>query len=747
MKLHLIESNLILTVILTYAIIGSSHAYAEPSYFFRSINSADGLPDSYVRDIMTDKEGYIYIYTDKGIYRYDGIRVMAVADSCTKNNPSLYISGQHRSTSHESNKSTFVDSHGSVWVYDSFGYGLESHDNGKKYFEKYIIKDIDEDGHGNLWIATNNSGIMVFNARTHEYESLRHDSSISHSLPTNHTTCVFIDSISSTVWAGTSNNGVAVASLLKPGLEVHKTGVVHDVSSFSITPSGELLIGYDGGGLFNASGKKLDIPADVVTNLHYDPAKNTTYVATYGDGIYTLHDDLVRRLPGCGPDSPAAFSRQMALDSDGNLWIGTFSNGLLRYSGDGDIRQFRSNAFPLGSNCIVGIDRRDNMLFVASTAGLCSIDLKTMAFNKISLPEDITVKTFRLDRNGRPWVATDKYILTPDLQKLPIGNTRAMMFDNDSNCWISAADGLNVVMPPTGTINGYRYYFLPARITGDSNGFSKYSIYTCPDGTILAGSFGAYLEFSPSDLLKVCRSSMKVSSLFINDRPIPVSDRIILHADDTLHIDLASLNYIIPQSGRFGYRLQPDTVVYPIENARLSLSGLPGGSRKLQLIDLNSGETTDIALTVKRPVSFYIYIAISLILLATAGILLYWRFFRKPRRPDTEGMPPADRQFIDRMNTILERELSNAEFSVEAFAAEMGMSRSNLYKKVSQLTGKSPLEFLREKRIEKGKRLLDEGHSHIGQVAYAVGLSPKQFSKFFKEKYGTLPSEYIKPAK
>lgn len=75
------------------------------------------------------------------------------------------------------------------------------------------------------------------------------------------------------------------------------------------------------------------------------------------------------------------------------------------------------------------------------------------------------------------------------------------------------------------------------------------------------------------------------------------------------------------------------------------------------------------------------------------------------------------------------------------------MHRSNLYKKVSQLTGKSPLEFLREKRIEKGKQLLDEGHSHIGQVAYAVGLSPKQFSKFFKEKYGTLPSEYIKPAK
>lgn len=747
MKLLNVESLFRVLVIFSFAIFGSPDVNAESPYFFRSINSADGLPDFYIRDIMSDKEGYIYFSTDKGIYRYDGNRITGVSDSFLKSRPSLFPSNPPYSTSHESNKSTFVAADGNVWIYDSFGYGLESHDSGKKFFSKYIIKDIDEDLNGNLWIATNNSGVIVFNTKTEEYVELQHDSSKSHSLPTNHTTCVFIDSISSTVWIGTSNNGVAVTSLLKEGLDEHKTGVAHDVSGFSVNQDGMLLIGYDGGGLFYATGERINIPAEVVTNLLYNSTKRITYVATYGDGIYVLEDKGVKPLPGCDKHSPAAFSRQMAVDSKGCLWIGTFSNGLLRRSDKGEIRQYRSKDAPLGSDCIVGIDRHDDTLFVASTAGICTVDLKTMTFKKLSLPDKITIRAIRLDSNGQLWIATDRCIFTPGFQKIPIANIRALTFDKDDNCWISSADGISVIQRPAGMKNGYSYFFFPARITGNSNGFNKYSIYTMPDGKILAGSFGGYLEISPSDILKLCKSSLKVSSIRINDRIIPFSDKITLNYNDTLNIDLGSINYLIPKSGHFGYRILPDTVIHPIENAHISLSELPAGKSRLQLMELNSGDTTEIELKVKRPLSFYLYIIATVIICLTTGGLLLRRYFRKLRRPATEGMPPADRQFMDRLEGILERELGNMEFSVESFAAEMGMSRSNLYKKISHLTGKSPLEFLRDKRVEKGKQLLDEGHSHIGQVAYSVGLSPKQFSKFFKEKYDTLPSEYIRPVK
>jgi len=508
-----------------------------------------------------------------------------------------------------------------------------------------------------------------------------------------------------------------------------------------------MLIGYDGGGLYDSAGRKLNLSEDVVTNLYYDNTKDVTYISTYGEGIYYLKGNKIERLKGAGKDSPIAFSRHMTADREGNLWIGTFSNGLGRYSEDGRVSQFQSKDYPLGSNCIVGIDRRGNTLWVSSTAGLCRIDLGNMKFNALPLPANISIKAFKLDRSGRPWVASDNYILTPDQQKLPIANTRALTFDLGNNCWLTASDGMNVVLSSDSLNNDYRYYHFPARIAGGSSGFSKYSLYTKRDGNILAGMFGAYLEFSPSALLKICDSSVKISSIDVNRRPASISENISLSAADTLNINLTSLNYIIPRNGRFVYRLLPDSALFPVDNAHISLTGLDAGCYKLHIKELNSGAFVTLDVRVRHPLSFYLYIGVVTLISIIILIIVYIIFFKKLRRPDSEDMPLADKQFLEKLESILQNELGNTDFTIESLASEMGMSRSNLYKKISSLTGKSPLEFLRDKRIAKGKQLLDEGHSHIGQVAYSVGLSPKQFSKFFKEKYGTLPSDYIRPPK
>ena len=61
-----------------------------------------------------------------------------------------------------------------------------------------------------------------------------------------------------------------------------------------------------------------------------------------------------------------------------------------------------------------------------------------------------------------------------------------------------------------------------------------------------------------------------------------------------------------------------------------------------------------------------------------------------------------------------------------------------------QITGKSPLEFMRILRLKRGRKLLEGSQMNISQISYQVGLSPKQFAKFFKEEFGYLPSEYKK---
>ncbi len=55
----------------------------------------------------------------------------------------------------------------------------------------------------------------------------------------------------------------------------------------------------------------------------------------------------------------------------------------------------------------------------------------------------------------------------------------------------------------------------------------------------------------------------------------------------------------------------------------------------------------------------------------------------------------------------------------------------------------SPLELIRNIRIEEAHRLLISRELNISECAWKVGLSPKQFSKYFKQKYGVTPSEYI----
>ena len=101
-----------------------------------------------------------------------------------------------------------------------------------------------------------------------------------------------------------------------------------------------------------------------------------------------------------------------------------------------------------------------------------------------------------------------------------------------------------------------------------------------------------------------------------------------------------------------------------------------------------------------------------------------------------------DEQLIEKAIRIVEENMDNSEFSVEELSAQIGISRSGLYKKLMSITGKSPLEFMRILRLKRGKQLLEKSQLSISQIAYQVGLSPKQFAKYFKEEYGCLPSEY-----
>ncbi|MGE0772697.1 MAG: helix-turn-helix domain-containing protein, partial [Cyclobacteriaceae bacterium] len=74
---------------------------------------------------------------------------------------------------------------------------------------------------------------------------------------------------------------------------------------------------------------------------------------------------------------------------------------------------------------------------------------------------------------------------------------------------------------------------------------------------------------------------------------------------------------------------------------------------------------------------------------------------------------------------------------------EIGLSRVQLYRKVSGLTDMSVNELIRKLRLQRAAQLLAQQWGPVSQVAYEVGFSNlSYFSKVFKEEFGVLPSEY-----
>ena len=109
----------------------------------------------------------------------------------------------------------------------------------------------------------------------------------------------------------------------------------------------------------------------------------------------------------------------------------------------------------------------------------------------------------------------------------------------------------------------------------------------------------------------------------------------------------------------------------------------------------------------------------------------------------TDDAVPADEKLIENAIKYVETHIARPDLSVEELSHELGMSRVHLYKKLLQITGKTPIEFIRIIRLKRAAQLLRESQQNVSEVAYQVGFNnPKYFSKYFKDEFGVLPSVY-----
>jgi DNA-binding response OmpR family regulator len=113
-------------------------------------------------------------------------------------------------------------------------------------------------------------------------------------------------------------------------------------------------------------------------------------------------------------------------------------------------------------------------------------------------------------------------------------------------------------------------------------------------------------------------------------------------------------------------------------------------------------------------------------------------------QPKDIAVTSTDEKFLQRALQIMEDKIGDPEFDVETFSKEMGMSRTQLHRKLKALTDQSPSDFMRIIRLKRAATLLEGQVGNISEVAFLVGFnSLTYFTRTFKQYFGKTPSDYI----
>jgi AraC-like DNA-binding protein len=111
-----------------------------------------------------------------------------------------------------------------------------------------------------------------------------------------------------------------------------------------------------------------------------------------------------------------------------------------------------------------------------------------------------------------------------------------------------------------------------------------------------------------------------------------------------------------------------------------------------------------------------------------------------PKTSDTESL---DEKFLSQITKIIEEHLDNPDLNVTALCDISGVNNKQIYRKIKQLTGKSPVDYIKSIRMKKAAMLLNQKKFTVAEVMYMVGFSNHSyFSKCFKAEFNRTPAQY-----
>jgi AraC-like DNA-binding protein len=109
----------------------------------------------------------------------------------------------------------------------------------------------------------------------------------------------------------------------------------------------------------------------------------------------------------------------------------------------------------------------------------------------------------------------------------------------------------------------------------------------------------------------------------------------------------------------------------------------------------------------------------------------------------TRVLNPANEKFLNSVIEIIESMWNVTDFNIREFGKKLGLSKAQLYRKLTKLSGFSPNDFIKEYRLKKAAEAIGKQEGNVSEIAYRSGFSsPSYFSKCFLERFGILPSSF-----
>lgn len=669
---------------------------------FSSLNNRDGLSNSQVNAILKDKTGYVWFGTQSGLNRFDGFRMKTF----------LYSATNQTSLANNYVDELQEDNEGKIWVHTSVGYCVydpttEQFDRKPEVWLKTInVEGVPQrllvDSQKNMWILVWGKGLYYYNVK-------------------NETTYLF-------------------KYVKKP-----KSGCLMDGDISSLKDvDGKLLVTYGDGMLCLLDGDKQSAlwyntflkdhrlcgdngAYSFVENNHTFWVSTTTeaYVFNSLNRQWLSTRSYLAQRGILVPVNDRIVIRDLQVNANGALWVATDHHGLfyIDFKTKACHQYVHSNVRgSIVDNSLqkVYIDNFGAVWVGSYKNGVAYYSPSSSKFNTIPLGD---VCTITQDLSGNLWCGTNAHLESMRVAPVIATVHKAEDTMEETVDEGGSSDALYGVHRSSQTAKPARKnYVAKVLLVDDSDDFREFMRDVLTDYQVIEAVNGQdawqkIIEVRPDVIL--------------SDVMMPVMDgielcRMVKSNEETASIPFVMLTARLAaehrveglESGADDYITKP----FNIDMLNLRIRNLLGWARRSarrSFLDKNKEEKKDSSQPKERAIP-------------------------KGELGDFE-MTASDRKFLADVDKYIKDMMGDPDTSVESMSAHLCMSRVQLYKRMVSLTGTTPSEYLRAKRIKRAEELIHSDELNISEIAYTVGFNnPRYFSKYFQEAYGLTPSQYKK---